>query len=138
MIGGDIDVVVSEKDFSLLMHWLSDEGWGCVEDEPWKWKCRKNWYITIEPHTNISWNGNTFFSPYRLFQNTEEKYIHGRQYRSVHTQYEILSIYLKILYEPEYLDLYDYKVLREFWEGFEFDQVVDVHNAYYIKWLQKK
>lgn len=138
VIGGDIDIIVSEKDFSLLMDWLSDVGWDCIEDEPWKWKCQKKWYITIEPHINISWNGNTFFSPHILFENIEEKCINHRQYRLVNIQYEILSIYLKILYEPEYLDLYDYKVLNEFWKNYDFSNIVDKHNVHYISWLKKK
>lgn len=138
IIGGDIDIIIKEEDFSFFMKELRKKWWYCIEDEPWKWKCIKKWFITIEPHINISWNGNTFLSPHILFENTEEKYINNKKYNLVNIKYEILSIYLKILYEPEYLDLYDYKILKEFWKNYDFNNIVDSHNINHITWLNKK
>lgn len=112
VIWGDIDIIVKDADFDRFLQVFSDEWWNCIEDEKRKWKCEKDGLIVIEPHVNISWNGNIFFESIQLWKNYEEVTIKWNNYLKTSNMFESLSIYLKIMYEPEYLDLYDYLVLR--------------------------
>lgn len=112
VIGGDIDIIIKDKDFDRFLEVFSSLWWDCVEDEKRKWKCEKNGFIVIEPHENISWNWLTFINKNELWNNLEIVDINWASYKKTSLEIEKLSIYFKILYWPEYLDLYDAKILN--------------------------
>lgn len=139
VIGGDIDIIVKDEDFDKFLKLFSSLGWDCEEDEKRKWKCEKDGFIVIEPHVNISWNGNTFFESSKLWKEIEEVVIEWNKYKKTNKSFESISIYLKIMYEPEYLDMYDYLVLKNNWVNIiEFESILKWHNQKLLKRLNKK
>lgn len=113
VIWGDIDIIIKKSDFYSLLDLLRSHGWNSIEDEPGKWKCTKDGYITIEPHISISWNGNVLFDSEKLWEHKILIDVQGITCFSLSLELEQLSIILKILYGPEYLDFYDYLVLHK-------------------------
>jgi hypothetical protein len=112
VIGWDIDIIVKDEDFDRFLEVFSSLWWNCEEDEKRKWKCEKLWYIVIEPHVNISWNWLTFIHKDEMWNNTKDIVINWKIYNKTSLEIEKLSIYFKIIYWPEYLDLYDLKILN--------------------------
>jgi hypothetical protein len=139
VIWGDVDIIVKENDFDLFLKIFQKEWWDCEEDEKRKWKCEKEGYIVIEPHVNISWNWNTFFESKFLWEWSKVISINGSEYQKTNEIFESLSIYLKIIYEPEYLDLYDYLVLLKNKVAIvKFQTILKWHNQKLVNTLDEK
>jgi hypothetical protein len=121
VIWWDIDIIVKKEDFYKILEVFDKEWWYTEEDEPWKWKCEKEWYITIEPHVTISWNWNNIISKDELWKNPTLVEVNGKTYKDVGLDKELLSIYMKVLYEPSYLDLYDFLLIHN--QNIWFEQI---------------
>ncbi len=112
VIWWDIDIIVKKNDFNKFLDVFEKEWWECEEDEKLKWKCDKKWYLTIEPHVSVSWLGRQYLEEHHLWENPINVNIDWKKYNNVNMNIEIISIYAKILFEPEYLDLYDYIIIK--------------------------
>ncbi len=136
IIGWDIDIIIKQKDFSRFLEIFRQKWWSAFEDEPWKWKCQKNGCMVIEPHINISWNWNSFFDAKELWVDIKSVVLWWDSYYMTHEKFEVLSIYFKMVYWPEYVDLYDYKVLKLFQKwNYYFDNMIEWYNKKLLRAL---
>jgi hypothetical protein len=125
IIWGDIDIIVHENDFHEFLSVFSREWRKCEEDEVGKWKCEKEWYITIEPHVNISWN-NIVIPSNNLRVDTTSITIWTSSFNTLNNSFELLSICLKVVVSPEYVDLYDLLIVDMIYN--RYDQKIDFNH----------
>lgn len=128
-VDGDIDLFVKEKDFHGFLEALSREGFTCFENEPLKAICTKDGHCVIEPRVYSSFHSIKIVEQEEIWREPESVMLAGRRVGKVRKEIDLLHLLLNLLYGPNYLRLYLYKVT----EAGSFRKMMEVKTAFDVR-----
>lgn len=106
VVDGDIDIIISERDFHKFLKALEKIGFYCIENEPLKAFCKKEGYSNIEPRVNAEFHEIVILDEKRVWENVEQVKIQEIEVSKVTKEIDLLYLLSSILYGPNYLKLY--------------------------------
>jgi len=112
VVDNDIDLFVREKDFYRFMNALEKEGFNCWENEHLKGICTREEFCNIEPRVNSEFHELIILKEQRIWYSEEKVSINGMTVFKVIKEIDLLHLILSILYNPNYLKLYVYILLK--------------------------
>lgn len=111
-VDGDIDLFVKKDYFDRFMLLMAKSGFACTETEKQKGSCVRADFCKVEPRVKASFQGIEVVGEDEIWKNTEEVEISGMKITKTTKELDVLYLLLNILYGPNYLKLYLYKVAQ--------------------------
>lgn len=112
VVDGDVDLIVKNGEFSNFITLLQKEGFRCFLEEPLKAVCTKPGFCRLEPRVEIGFHGLEVTDDKKVWKNTQRIFQKKLVFRSTNIELDASYFILSLLYGPNYLKLYQYKVCQ--------------------------
>jgi hypothetical protein len=110
VVDGDIDLIIKKGQLQKFIRKIEKSGFKCIQEEKFKYSCTKSGFSKIEPRVNVSYHGLMVIESKTVWSNTDYIQVKNRKIRKTLFEIDLVAQLLNVLYGPNYLKLYLYKI----------------------------